>query len=111
MGFGTFGSFIIMIRMLASHLVAAESALSFGEEVNAKVEAERITGPCADWMWLLASAVAATGTGSVAATGTGSAAVTVATATRIARRIAVQVRRAVASLTNRNIYKCIICNQ
>lgn len=92
-----------MIRMLASHLVAAESALSFGEEVNAKVEAERITGPCADWMWLLASAVAATGTGS--------AAVTVATATRIARRIAVQVRRAVASLTNRNIYKCIICNQ
>ena len=103
MGFGTCGSFIIMIRMLASHLVAAESALSFGEEVNAKVEAERIERLAADWMWLLASAVAAAGTGT--------AAVTVAIATRIARRIAVQVRRAVASLTNRNIYKCIICNQ
>jgi hypothetical protein len=89
--------------MLASHLVAANTALRFGEEVNAKVEAERISGPSADWMWLLASAVAAAGTGT--------AAVTVATATRIARRIAVQVRRVVASLTNRNIYKCIICNQ
>ena len=83
-----------MIRMLASHLVAAESALSFGEEVNAKVEAERIERLAADWMWLLASAVAAAGTGT--------AAVTVARtgiATRITRRIAVQVRRAVASLT------------
>ena len=100
MGFGTCGSFIIMIRMLASHLV---SALSFGEEVNAKFEAEKIERLAADWMWLLASAVAAAGTGT--------AAVTVAIATRIARRIAVQVRRAVASLTNKNIYKCIRCNQ
>ena len=95
-----------MIRMLASRLVASESALSLREVVNAKFEAERIEHLAAVWLRGWASAAAAAGTGT--------AAVTVARtgiATRITRRIAVQVRRAVASLTNKNIYKCIRCNQ